>query len=84
MGAPVALRAPRAFRLPRVKFKKPRWPKGSRLYLGLTVFWAGLFVIDVVTHDFSVFGVPWDCGFGAHAGYSWWRSRRDDDGPSAT
>lgn len=78
----IALRAPRVFRLPRVKFKRPRWPKGSRYWLAVTVpvdvfflcvLWIGFTTLDVVAGAWS---------WVASSFYG--LSRSDDDGPSAT
>lgn len=72
--------APRAFRLPRVKFKRPRWPRGSRLYLAVCV-------INFATLATPPSRSPWTQMAAAMFllyGWLWWRSRGDDDGPSAT
>jgi hypothetical protein len=82
MSAPVALSAPRVFRLPRVRFKRPRWPRGNRLYLVCAAINLATLLIDAVTGAWGWAGVA--TVLVVWCGYRWWRSRDDDDGPSAT
>lgn len=88
MSHAIALPAPRVFRLPRVKFKRPRWPKGNRTYLVLCLIFVAPSVVNVVigkvTGEWNALGLPWTAFWGTFSGRMWWRSRRDDDGPSAT
>jgi hypothetical protein len=89
MGAPgYALRTPRV----RVKFKKPRWPRGDRVYLILTVWNAVWAVYDFamgVVHDSpkSYMNAGLMIAFALLTWTSWKRSRNDDndnDGPRST
>jgi hypothetical protein len=92
MGAPgYALRTPRVFRLPRVrvKFKKPRWPRGNRSWLFLLVWDTAWAVYDLtmgVVHDspFSYMNAGLMIALAIWAGVCWKRSRNDDDGPRST
>jgi hypothetical protein len=82
VSAPIALPAPRVFRLPRVRFKRPRWPRGSRFCLAMLLFSVFATVNDMVggarlyAGGQTALGCVWLRW--------WWRSRDDDDGPSAT
>jgi hypothetical protein len=90
MSTPIALPAPRVFRLlhvrfkrlPHVRFKRPRWPRGSRVCLVLGLMWRVATVEGVVAGD-----LLWCIVSPVLAAWNlrdWWRSRDDDDGPSAT
>jgi hypothetical protein len=96
MSHSVALPLTRVFSLPRIKFKKPHWPKGSRFWLICAVFGFLMLVRDIVglttnTKVWSLFGpvtvnwgdVIWQIFIVALDLWMFWRSRQDDDdGPS--
>jgi hypothetical protein len=82
MSTPVALPAPRVFRLPRVRFKRPRWPRGNRAYLGMLGLCLAVDAFDAAGTSWGWLAVSVACT--AYWARLWWRSRDDDDGPSAT
>jgi hypothetical protein len=80
VSTPVALPALRVFHLPRVRFKRPRWPRGNRLWLVLAVVNLATIAVDAIGGRVSAVGLFL---FALNITL-WWRSRDDDDGPSAT
>lgn len=90
-AAGASIPAPRVIRLPRIKFKRPRWPKGNRLYLVMTIVEIGFVVTQVLkvlqdpndTSHWVFLGL--DMALAIGWGWFWWDSRNDDDdGPNTT
>jgi hypothetical protein len=90
-AAGASVPAPRVIRLPRIKFKRPRWPKGNRFYLVMTILEVGfavgriLQIIENPNRTSNWVYLGWDLCVAIGWGWFWWDSRDDDDdGPNTT
>jgi hypothetical protein len=92
MSTPVALPWPLVLRLPRVKFRKPRWPRGDQLALGMACFMTTLgiyYILCAVTgtevwtfrgpREVKATDVVFDEVMAAYYWLRWWYSRREDN-----
>jgi hypothetical protein len=89
---PVALPRPLVLRLPRVKFRKPRWPRGDRLDLVLACLFTVVEFYDVFcfisgAKRLTLYGSRHVTGpdvvlcglIAAYYWLRWWYSRREDN-----